>query len=167
MTRRYSPLAPLDALYIAARAYPGGVEALAQRLGMSPHVLYKKLQPPVDTHHVNFEEASAILDILENAGRAAQADMVIQAFNWRHQRVAVRLPDVAHQPSAQLLESAVSVMRQDGQLAGALQDALADDGRINSRELQIIEQHAQACITALLELLQRARDKFQEEENEC
>jgi hypothetical protein len=32
-------------------------------------VLYKKLQPRVDTHHVNYEEVSEIVEHLEAAGK--------------------------------------------------------------------------------------------------
>lgn len=35
MTCKYSEMNQHDAIYIAARAYPGGVEALAGRMGMS------------------------------------------------------------------------------------------------------------------------------------
>ena len=49
MTRRYSDTNQHDALYKVARAYPGGLEALAARMGMSVNVLRNKLAPGIDT----------------------------------------------------------------------------------------------------------------------
>ena len=46
MTCHYSEINLLDAISIAARRYPGGIEALAQRIGIRvPQVLRNKITP--------------------------------------------------------------------------------------------------------------------------
>ena len=58
MTRRYADMNQHDALYKVARAYPGGLEALATKLDMSVNVLRNKLAPGIETHYPSFEELS-------------------------------------------------------------------------------------------------------------
>lgn len=90
MTKRYSVMGPLDALYAAARKYPGSVEALAQRMGKSPGVLRSKLSPDVDTHHITFEEALDVIELLDAAVPHA-ADMALRAIGYRLLRVFTRI----------------------------------------------------------------------------
>ncbi|MFX5660835.1 phage regulatory CII family protein, partial [Acinetobacter baumannii] len=56
-----------DALYKIARAFPGGLEALAQRMDMSVNVLRNKLAPGIDTHYPSFEEVSQIVELCKQA----------------------------------------------------------------------------------------------------
>lgn len=150
MTHRYNQMNAADALYIAARGYPGGVEALAARMGMSVKVLYNKLCPKTDSHHINFDEVSVILDFLADAGKHDSVEMVINAFNWRHDRVAVKLPE--HEPDdEQLFSQVLRIMNSHGVLADGLHQALRDDD-INARELEAFEQDFQTCILGLLQL---------------
>lgn len=158
MTCRYTEINQHDALYIAARAYPGGIEALALRMGMASHVLYKKLRPAVDTHHVNYEEVSEIVEHLEAAGKGDMADLALQAFNWRHGRVTVRLPDVQAEGGA-LFHQVLEIMREEGELASHINDALNNDGKISDDELQTIEKDLQECIEALVVLRNQVRAK--------
>lgn len=158
MTSRYTEINQHDALYMAARAYPGGVEALAQRMGMAAHVLYKKLRPAVDTHHANYEEVSEIVEHLEEAGKSDMADLALQAFNWRHARVTVRLPDIKTE-AGELFHQVLQIMREEGELASHINDALNNDGKISDSELQTIEKDLQECIEALVVLRNKVRAK--------
>lgn len=158
MTSRYSEINPHDALYIAARAYPGGVEALALRMGMASHVLYKKLRPAVDTHHVNYEEVSEIIEHLETAGKQEMADLALQAFNWRHGRVTVRLPE-ASANAGELFAQVLQIMNAEGRLANEINKALANDDEIDQRELEGIEFELQQSIEALVGLREKVRAK--------
>lgn len=146
-----------DALYIAARAYPGGVEALARRMGMSEHVLYKKLRPAVDTHHVNFEEVSEIVEFLADSGREAMAELAINSFNWRHGYAAYKLPSDADEINDDaLLKQILRIIAHKGVLAQNLKNSLEDDV-IDSDELTLIESDIQQCITALMELKSKVK----------
>lgn len=158
MTCRYTEINQHDALYIAARAYPGGIEALALRMGMASHVLYKKLRPAVDTHHVNYEEVSEIVEHLEAAGKHEMADLALQAFNWRHARVTVRLPDV-QADTGELFLQVLELMREEGVLAGHINDALKDDNEISDGELLTIEKDLQQCIEKLVVIRNKVRAK--------
>ena len=158
MTCRYTEINQHDALYMAARAYPGGVEALAQRMGMAAHVLYKKLRPAVETHHVNYEEVSEIVEHLEAAGKPDMAELALQAFNWRHGRVTFRLPDVSV-PTGELFNQVLEILREEGTLANDINEALGNDGKIDGNELQKIEKDLQQCIEALVVLRNKVRAK--------
>lgn len=158
MTCRYMEINQHDALYIAARAYPGGVEALAQRMSIRIDTLYKKLRPAVETHHVNYEELSEIVEHLETVGRVDMADLALQAFNWRHGRVTVRLPDVQAE-AGELFQQVLEIMREEGVLASHINEALKDDNEISDGELQTIEKDLQQCIEALVVLRNKVRAK--------
>lgn len=158
MTCRYTEINQHDALYIAARAYPGGVEALALRMGMTAGVLYKKLRPAVGSHHVNYEEVSEIVEHLEAAGRLDMAELALSAFNWRHGRVTFKLPEV-NVPSGELFGQVLSILREEGTLANDISEALANDGRIDDVELLKIEKDLQQCIEALVILRNKVRAK--------
>lgn len=160
MTCRYTEINQHDALYIAARAYPGGIEALALRMGMASHVLYKKLRPAVDTHHVNYEEVSEIIEHLEAAGKSDMAELALQAFAWRHGRLTFRLPEVSV-PAGELFNQVLEILREEGALASDINDALGNDGKIDSRELQKIEKDLQQCIEALVVLRNKVRAKHE------
>lgn len=157
MTYEYSNVNQHDALYNAARLYPGGIEALAQRMGCSANVLRNKLRPSIDTHHVNFEDVSHILELLEEA-KVLAAFVPLQAFCWRHGHVALKLRH-GEASSDELVQQILAVMGDEGKLAADLNSALADDRRIDRRELDVIEQDVEQCVGGLMALLDRVRAK--------
>lgn len=88
MTCALNKLNPLDALKLACNDYPGGVEALAMRIGMVPGVLRNKLSHDVSTHHINYpDQVSNILDCLREA-KVDHWDAPLQAFAYRHERAS-------------------------------------------------------------------------------
>src|SRR5690242_14530555 len=94
MTRRYSDTNQHDALYTIARAYPGGIEELAARLGVSPNVLRNKLAPGIASHYVSFEETSQIIHLCHAAG-VKGALMPLHALMSRHGMAAFLIPESA------------------------------------------------------------------------
>ena len=56
----------LDAAYHTAHAYPGGVPALALRMGISPNVLASKLNVNSDTHHLTLRQGQVLMDVTDN-----------------------------------------------------------------------------------------------------
>jgi len=162
VTCQYNNINQHDALYNAARAYPGGIEALAQRMStpnkqVLASTLRNKLRPAIDTHHTNFEEVSTIIELLEEA-KVDDAFLPLHAFCWRHNHVAVALPkgDV---DADDLLKQVVEIMSGDGALAGDISKALAGDHRIDAGELATIEQRLESCIGSLVALRDKARAK--------
>lgn len=49
-----------DAIYHTVHGYPGGVTALAARMGMSPNTLTHKVNPNTTTHHLHPRELVAM-----------------------------------------------------------------------------------------------------------
>lgn len=162
MTCKYSDINQHDALYNLARAYPGGIESLAQRMStpgrlVSPNVLRNKLRPAIDTHHVNFEEVSQIIEFAEES-RMPDAFIPLHAFCWRHNHVAVQLPALSVN-AEDLLRQVVDVMSGEGELASDISNALANDQRIDKDELAVIEQQIEHCIGLLVALRDKVRAK--------
>lgn len=157
MTQRYSDMNQHDALYKTARAYPGGVEALAQRLGINKTVMYSKLRPGVDTHHVTFEQLSEILECLVEA-RVPDALQSLHALNWRHGLVAFDVPQPSERDDDCLIQYVCKSVQEFGHVTSAVIDALAD-GNICKDELERIEMEFTHVFSALGELRERVMTK--------
>jgi hypothetical protein len=160
VTYRYSDINQHDALYKAARKYPGGIEALAPRMGLTPPVLYNKLRPGVETHHTAFEEVSEVIELLQEANKHDAAELPIQAFNWRHGYVGVKLPDTEHVSNGELLKMICKVMSEEGEVATAISTALSDDW-ISPPEQEKIELSIRRAVQGLLELEKRVHERRQ------
>lgn len=158
MTCHYSEINLFDAISIASRRYPGGIEALAQRIGIRvPQVLRNKITPSNEQNHLTVEELTLIVESLQHAGREKEADLIIDAFNWTFGRVATRLPGIT--PDGENLTAhLLAIMRSNGNLASDLESALVD-GKISTRELDALEKRVQEDIEAQLQLLQLLRQQ--------
>ena len=64
---RPNSLDVLDAAYHTAHSFPGGVPALAQRMGVASGTLAKKVGLNVDTHHLNLKEAVTMQEVTGDA----------------------------------------------------------------------------------------------------
>jgi hypothetical protein len=157
MTCEYSNTNQHDALYNVARKYPGGVDAVAQRMDVSVNVLRNKLRSAIDTHHTYFEEASVIIELAEEA-RMPTAFAPLHAFCWRHGHVAFKMPkgDV---DSDALLKQVVDVIGDQGNLVNSISGALATGNDIDRREFFTIEQNIMTCINALVVLREKVAAK--------
>lgn len=156
MTLRYSDTNQHDALYKVARTYPGGIEALAQRMGKTANVLYNKLRPGVETHYPSFEEVSEIVELCAAAG-VPHATLPIEALCQRHNLVVFAFPTLAHLTDDDLTNSVCKAMQELGDVTGSIAGALADDGRISLRELDAIEREIQQALGAIGALRERVR----------
>lgn len=142
MTHMYSETSQHEALYNAARKYPGGIDGLAHALSVrldkriSPNVLRNKLRPGIDTHHVTLEDFSLILELCEEA-RVNCAAQPLNALCWRHGHVAVQVP-VADPDDPNPARTVCAVMSKIGVVAETVAKA-AEDGVITERELEAIE----------------------------
>lgn len=155
MTHRIDPRNPTDVLYETARRYPGGVEAIAFRLGKSSSVLYKKLQRRDERHHLYFEEAIEIMDTCASA-RMPEACNALHAFAWRLDHVAVPITKLDDHTSSQLAEMVIAVFKEGGDVAAAIQKAL-DDGEITAPEAASIDVEIEQAIAALVTVRERVR----------
>ncbi len=155
MTRRYSDTNQHDALYKVARAYPGGLEALALRMGMSVNVLRNKLAPGIDTHYPSFEEMSVIIEHCHIAG-VKDAYLPLHALLGRHGLAAFAIPEPEEVSGDDLSQTVCRVMSRVGDVAEAVSEALLD-GVITDAEADLIEREFQSALTVLGEWRARIR----------
>lgn len=147
MTRRYFDMNQHDALYTVARKYPGGVDALARALDMSPNVLRNKLAPTISSHHVTFEEVSLIVDCCHKAG-VGDAHLPLHALLVRHGMAAFVVPQPACAQQDDLSQTVCRVMSEVGDVAEAVSGALRD-GVVTAVEADLIEREFHAALSAL------------------
>ncbi|KAI3597691.1 hypothetical protein D8I24_6507 [Cupriavidus necator H850] len=149
-----------EALYSLASRYPGSIEGLAQAMGrrlgrqMYPNVLRNKLRPGIDTHHLNFEEYSLILELCEEA-KLDGWRIPMHALCWRHGMVAIPLPQGEGAPAsvANAMRQAGEAAREFGEMMGEFAQAAAD-GKITRSEAERVLpeiQHVLTMVTMLRE----------------
>jgi len=155
MTRKYLDMNQHDALYKVARSYPGGIEALAQAMGISVNVLRNKLAPTIASHYPSFEEVSAVVDLCHQAG-VADAHLPLHALLVRHGMAAFVVPTPDSIGGDDLSQTVCKVMSQVGAVAEA--SALMD-GKVTAAEADLIEREFQGALSALGEWRARLRLK--------
>lgn len=155
MTRRYSDMNQHDALYKIARAYPGGIDALAANLNMSVNVLRNKLAPGISSHYASFEEVSNIISLCQSAG-VKDAVLPLHAMLARHGMAAFVVPEPQEISHDDLSQTVCRVMSQVGNVAEAVSEALLDKV-ITEREADLIEREFQGALAALGEWRARIR----------
>lgn len=161
MTRKYLDMNQHDALYKVARGYPGGIEALAQCMGISANVLRNKLAPTIASHYPSFEEVSAIVDLCHKAG-VPDAHLPLHALLVRHGMAAFVVPQPAQIGEDDLSQTVCRVMSQVGSVAEAVSSALLD-GKVTAAEADLIEREFQGALSALGEWRARLRLKAAEQ----
>ena len=162
MTHRRDPLHPLDALNQSCKAFPGGIEVLALRRGVSAPTLYKKLEHRNTTHNLGYaDELSDLLYELQAAG-VPDWDATLHALCHRHGGVYVRLPDLpadANGQATRLTEQILRIVKEQGDVAAVLSDALSNDGEIDDKEIKRFEEQHSEAIAALVALGEMVRSK--------
>lgn len=156
MTHRIDEMNVLDAAFMAAREYPGGIEALAARLGTYSRVLRKKLATSGETRNLTLDEFSELIDRCEEA-RGRSALLPMRALAWRHGGVFIRLPEPERVDSDAFLAEIIHTAREQGDVIREIEWALADDGKLDARELARVERKIHEAISAQLALLEAAK----------
>ena len=157
MTRKYLDMNQHDALYKVARSYPGGIDALAQAMGISVNVLRNKLAPTIASHYPSFEEVSAVVDLCHRAG-VAEAHLSLHALLTRHGMAAFVVPLPENIGDDDLSQTVCKVMSQVGSVAEAFSTALMD-GKVTAAEADLTEREFQGALSALGEWRARLRQK--------
>jgi len=160
MTRKYLDMNQHDALYKVARSYPGGIEALAQAMGISVNVLRNKLAPTIASHYPSFEEVSAVVDLCHQAG-VPDAHLPLHALLVRHGMAAFVVPSPDSIGDDDLSQTVCKVMSQVGAVAEAVSTALLD-GKVTAAEADLIEREFQGALSALGEWRARLRLKAEQ-----
>jgi len=136
-----------DLLYRIAHAYPGGVVALAARMGKNSTVLQHKLNPNKSSHEVNAPEIDMISDLAEGNLQIAQY------FADKAGAVVVMLPEIDCSDMA-LLDSFMSVVGELGEFSAEFQKAWAD-GSISPKEFQRLKKEAADVQSHMVALVNR------------
>jgi hypothetical protein len=144
-----------DALYKVARAFPGGIDALAQKMAMSVNVLRNKLAPGIASHYLSFEEVSCVISLCQQEG-VKDATLPLHAMLARHGMAAFVVPEPSQISNDDLSQTVCRVMSQVGNVAEAVSEALLDSV-ITEREADLIEKEFQGAIAALGEWRARIR----------
>jgi FAD/FMN-containing dehydrogenase len=155
VTKQYLEMNQHDALYKQARGYPGGLEALAQRMGISVNVLRNKLSPVIGTHYPSFEEVSEITELCQEA-RRDDALFAIRAMNWRHGLVAFQVPTASCLSDDELATNIYRVVKEIGEVANSVSGAL-EDRKITHAEFDLIERDFAEAMGALITWRERVR----------
>lgn len=143
------------AVWDTAHEYPGGAAALGAVVGIGGKVLANKCNPHCDTHHLGLDEAHRIM-ALTGDHQILRALCHALGYLSPIQRIDSAVADDA------LLDLLASVFAEAGDVARALQQALAD-GRITPREYADIEQQSIEAQSALATLLDRVRSLVSDE----
>lgn len=155
MTYHYSDINQHDARYNLARDYPGGIEMLAKRMGISVNVLRNKLAPGIRTHHTTDEEDSLIIEYSVEA-HVPNPYRALIAKNFRHGLVAFPLVQFDHLPDMELTKALCEAVKRFSDLAADASEAISDN-RITERELQTLEGDCQKALAAIAELRERCK----------
>ena len=149
MTRKYSDMNQHDALYKIARTYPGGLEALAGRMGVSVNVLRNKLAPGIESHYPSFEELSMIVELCHEAG-VKDAHLPLHALLSRHGMAAFVIPEPSQVSEDDLSQTVCRVMSRVGDvpISGLSHDPANHEPTREHRKGLAVHDPAQAEVHA-------------------
>lgn len=137
----------LDIIHEEAHAYPGGVEALARRMGKNPGTLRKKLLPNEDSHDLTVKELRQIVDF-------RNTDRVAQSFASDRGLMCISMPDFESLSDKEILDLFLDLQAQQGEWAREISKAMAN-GSIDWDELAKIRKEYNEFITAAAEVMNR------------
>lgn len=122
-----------DLVYIIAHDYPGGIPTLAARMGKSPNVLNKQVNPSIDTHKTSVEDLVQILNYADVDKRFTHAICANSGGVFVSTDHLEGISDMA------LLETYTGLMAKFGQFSQDFNQALSD-GRVTDDEITSIKQ---------------------------
>jgi hypothetical protein len=119
-----------DAFHKTVHSYPGGVEALAQRMGYNTGILRNKANPNSTTNVLTMDDASRAMDFTGDYS-------VLHALAEQHGFTLTKVEEEA--PSElSVFESMTGILAQFGEFSQEVHQAFAD-GRLEPHELKTIE----------------------------
>jgi Phage regulatory protein CII (CP76) len=132
-----------DAAYRIGHRFPGGVPALAQRMGVNPSTLNHKLNINNESHHLSVSEAVALQ-------HAAGDCSILYAMAWQLEHVAVPVPGLPVR--GEVAMKLVQLGREVGDVFAKAEQALSD-GEVTPNERREIAQEVSEVIAVLGQLL--------------
>lgn len=147
MTCALNPQDPQDAWTDQSRKYPGGMEGVAQRLGLNAQTLRNKLLRSNTTHHFYFDEFSRGLHAFEEA-RLPQWAAPLHALAWEFGHVCIPVPSCDSECSGELTMGIVRIAQEIGDVARETANSAAD-GVITKREFDKLDKEIEEAMSAL------------------
>ena len=129
-----------DAAYHAVHEYPGGADALAMRMGMSPNTLRHKVNPNNTTHHLTLREAVTIQELSNNH---AILHSMADALGY------VCTKATPGDDNAPPLDVLAGLHAELADLHRAVADALRENGSVSINQMRRIDHHAQQSIASI------------------
>lgn len=141
-------IAELDvAVYNTVHDFEGGPKALANYLSVRPGTLSNKADPACDTHHLNINEALAIMLVSKDF-------RVLHALAFETNHAVIELTDLSGTSDMALLDAYTNMNRELGDVACAISEGL-DDQRLTPAEYKRIHREMYEAFNAQIELLRR------------
>lgn len=136
-----------DAFHRMVHSYPGGIEALALRMGMTPGVLRNKANPNSTTNVLSADDLLLACSITGDYSP-------IHAYCAQLGLVCTQ---IEKQPAGDMavVETTADIWTKQGALGAELHKALAD-GRMERHEARAIEGAAFALCRPVMQLVARA-----------
>lgn len=165
MTYKYGNTDQHDCLYNAARAYPGGIPALAHRMEMNPKLLYKKLSPMERANNSSFEDATIVMELCQSAA-VDGALSALDAMAFRLGKICIDIPNITDGDIdvAEIQRLVFKAMSQLGDAVSASTDALVD-GHLSEQEMAEIEPKLRALLPTICNWLHRMRSRAKSDSN--
>ncbi|SNX59747.1 hypothetical protein SAMN06296273_1182 [Nitrosomonas ureae] len=137
----------LDVIHDVAHGYPGGVEALAARMGKSADTLRKKVLPTNDTHDLTVKELRKIEDY-------CNTDRIADAFANDRGLMCIKKPDFENISDKAFMDLFLDIQKKQGQWASVISESM-ESGDIDWDEFLRIKEQAYKYIAAILEATAR------------
>lgn len=133
-----------DAAFLIAQEFPGGVAALAQRMGASANTLQHKLNPNNGTHHLTVKEAVALQQV-------SGLPYVLYAMSAALDHVCLRSrPDVAEGDAWEAFRFVQLAM---GEFTAASAEALQGNDAVSANAQRRVEHSANELIAGISALV--------------
>lgn len=143
-----------DAAYHTVHEYPGGADALAVRMGMSPNTLRHKVNPNNTTHHLTLREA---VTIQEMSNSHAILHSMADALGYVCTRAT---PGNDMEPAMDVL---AKMHAELADLHRAIADALREEAAVSINQMRRIDHHAKESIATICNTLAMMRARMRKQ----
>lgn len=140
-----------DAAYSTAHGYPGGVAALASRMGVNANTLTAKVNQQNTTHHLSLREAVAMQHF---SGNHAVLHAMAEALGYTCSRVT---PD---QSGGDPVEAVMHMESAHAEFVRAVADALHGGRAVTGNQVRRADAMAQEAIATTCHMLALLRGRM-------
>src|ERR1700754_2649540 len=144
----------LDAAQATVKAYPGGAESLAPRLGMTGALLRGKVNPQYDRNHLTLAEADLLMTVTDD-------HRILHALAHSHGYILQRSDELdreREEAKHRVDELVLQLMKMTGTLAGTIAEA-REDGVITSNEAKDTSKAGMEVQKVVVDLVAAIQDQ--------